>query len=70
MASAIVKEPEINKAQFYAESLINYYIPEYYQPEGPPKKTPLKIPMATSLPPSSTLHDTSLHSYPSVLSIS
>jgi hypothetical protein len=34
MASAVVKEPEINNAQLYAEFLIDYYIPEYYQPGG------------------------------------
>jgi hypothetical protein len=38
MASAIVKNSEINIAQFYAESLIDYYIPEYYQPGLPANK--------------------------------
>jgi hypothetical protein len=30
MASAIVKENDNNMAQFYAESLIDYYVAEYY----------------------------------------
>jgi hypothetical protein len=38
MASAIVKEPEINIAQFNAESLIKYSIPAYYQPGQPTNK--------------------------------
>ena len=32
MASAIVKENDNNMAQFYAESLIDYYVAEYYTP--------------------------------------
>ena len=32
MASAIVKENDNNMAQFYAESLIDYYVAEYYAP--------------------------------------
>jgi hypothetical protein len=32
MASAIVKENDNNMAQFYAESLIDYYVTEYYTP--------------------------------------
>jgi hypothetical protein len=32
MASAIVKENDNNMAQFYAESLIDYYVAEYYPP--------------------------------------
>jgi hypothetical protein len=40
VASAIVKEPEINMAQFYAESLIQKlnYILEHYQPGRPADK--------------------------------
>jgi hypothetical protein len=30
MASAIVKENDNNMAQFYAKSLIDYYVAEYY----------------------------------------
>jgi hypothetical protein len=44
MASAIVKELEINIAQFYTESLIDYVIPEYYQPERPVNKNATKDP--------------------------
>jgi hypothetical protein len=36
MASAVVTEPEIDIAQFYAESLIDFYISEYYTPGYPP----------------------------------
>jgi hypothetical protein len=32
MASAIVQEPDINIAHFYTKSLLDYCIPEYYQP--------------------------------------
>jgi hypothetical protein len=32
MANAIVQEDIINLAQFQAESLPDYYIPEYYKP--------------------------------------
>ena len=32
MASAIVKENDNNMAQFYAKSLIDYYVAEYYTP--------------------------------------
>jgi hypothetical protein len=35
MASAIVKENDNNTAQFYAESLIDYYVAEYYPPGRP-----------------------------------
>jgi hypothetical protein len=35
MASAIVKESDNNMAQFYAKSLINYYVAEYYPPGRP-----------------------------------
>jgi hypothetical protein len=31
MASAIAMEDDINIASFYAASLIEYYIPEYYE---------------------------------------
>jgi hypothetical protein len=31
MASAIVKEDDNNMAQFYVESLIDYYVEEYYK---------------------------------------
>jgi hypothetical protein len=31
MASAIVKEDDNNMAQFYIESLINYYVEDYYE---------------------------------------
>jgi hypothetical protein len=40
----MVKEPEINMAQFYAESLIDYYIPEYYQPGQPADKNATEDP--------------------------
>jgi hypothetical protein len=32
MTNAIVQEQDINIAHFYAESLLDYYISEYYQP--------------------------------------
>jgi lipase chaperone LimK len=32
VASAIVKENDNNMAQFYAKSLIDYYVAEYYTP--------------------------------------
>jgi hypothetical protein len=44
MASAIVKESDINMAQFYAESLIDYYIREYYQPRRPTNKNATEVP--------------------------
>jgi hypothetical protein len=31
MSSAIVKEDDNNMAQFYVESLIDYYVIEYYE---------------------------------------
>jgi hypothetical protein len=35
MASAIVKEDDNNMAQFYVESLIHYYVKEYYKLRRP-----------------------------------
>jgi uncharacterized protein RhaS with RHS repeats len=35
VASVIVKENDNNMAQFYAESLIDYYVVEYYEPGCP-----------------------------------
>jgi hypothetical protein len=35
MASAIVKESDNNMAQFYAKSLNDYYVAEYYPPGRP-----------------------------------
>jgi hypothetical protein len=44
MGSAIVKESEVNITQLYAESLINYYIPEYYHPRLPGNKNATEDP--------------------------
>jgi hypothetical protein len=67
MASVIVKEDDNNMAQFYVESLIDYYVEEYYELGRPADPTPLEIPTTTSLPPFSTLHGTSLHPHHSAL---